>query len=87
MVGIFEDGGILGNWVIGMNTFESGFDSALQFDNFVAAKLSKGFAAEDLEQELGAIAAAYPEALIQTKSEFQFIQCKTTPQFECMFDI
>ena len=71
VVGIFEDGGILGNWVIGMNTFESGFDSALQFDNFVAAKLSKGFTAEDLEQELGAIAAAYPEALIQTKSEFQ----------------
>jgi putative ABC transport system permease protein len=71
VVGIYEDGSILGNWVIGMNTFESGFDSALQFDNFVAAKLSKGFAAEDLEQELGAIAAAYPEALIQTKSEFQ----------------
>ncbi len=71
VVGIYEDGGILGNWVIGMNTFENGFDSALQFDNFVAAKLSKGFTAEDLEEELSTIAAAYPEALIQTKSEFQ----------------
>jgi putative ABC transport system permease protein len=37
----------------------------------VAAKLSEGFTAEDLEQQLDTIAAAYPEALIQTKSEFQ----------------
>ena len=71
VVGIYEDGGILGNWVIGMNTFENGFDSALQFDIFVAAKLSEGFTAEDLEQQLDTIAVAYPEALIQTKSEFQ----------------
>jgi len=70
-VGIYEDSGILGNWVIGTNTFESGFDPALQFDNFVAAKLSKGFNAEDLKQQIGTITAAYPEARIQTKSEFQ----------------
>ncbi|MDE0846639.1 MAG: ABC transporter permease [Actinomycetota bacterium] len=71
VVGIYEDSGILGNWVIGTNTFESGFDPALQFDNFVAAKLSKGFNAEDLKQQIGTITAAYPEARIQTKSEFQ----------------
>ena len=71
VVGIFDDGSILGNWVIDMSTYETGFDPARQSDLFAAIKLEKGVEVQNIRSQLDAVAANYPEAILQDRTEYQ----------------
>ena len=71
VVGIFDDGSILGNWVIDMSTYESGFDPARQSDLFAAIKLEKGVEVQSIRSQLDAVAVNYPEAILQDRTEYQ----------------
>ena len=71
VVGIFDDGSILGNWVIDMSTYETGFDPARQSDLFAAIQLEKGVEVQNIRSQLDAVAANYPEAILQDRTEYQ----------------
>ena len=71
VVGIFDDGSILGNWVIDMSTYETGFDPARQSDLFAAIKLEKGVEVQSIRSQLDAVAVNYPEAILQDRTEYQ----------------
>ena len=71
VVGIFDDGSILGNWVIDMSTYESGFDPARQSDLFAAIELEKGVEVQSIRSQLDAVAVNYPEAILQDRTEYQ----------------
>ncbi|MED5551286.1 MAG: FtsX-like permease family protein, partial [Actinomycetota bacterium] len=71
VVGIFDDGAILGNWVIDMSTYESGFDPARQSDLFAAVELEDGVEVQNIRSQLDAIAVNYPEAILQDRTEYQ----------------
>ena len=71
VVGIFDDGSILGNWVIDMSTYESGFDPARQSDLFAAVELEDGVEVQNIRSQLDAIAVNYPEAVLQDRTEYQ----------------
>ena len=71
VVGIFDDGSILGNWVIDMSTYERGFDPARQSDLFAAVELDDGVEVQNIRSQLDAIAANYPEAVLQDRTEYQ----------------
>ena len=71
VIGIFDDGSILGNWVIDMSTYESGFDSARQSDLFAAIELQDGVEVQNIRSKLDAVAINYPEAVLQDRTEYQ----------------
>ena len=71
VVGIFDDASILGNWVIDMSTYESGFDPARQSDLFAAIELEKGVEVQSVRSQLDAVAIDYPEAILQDRTEYQ----------------
>ena len=71
VVGIFDDGSILGNWGIDMSTYESGFDPARQSDLFAAIELEKGVEVQSIRSQLDAVAVNYPEAILQDRTEYQ----------------
>jgi putative ABC transport system permease protein len=71
VVGIFDDGSILGNWVIAMSTYETGFDPARQSDLFAAIKLEEGVEVPSIRSQLDAVAVNYPEAILQDRTEYQ----------------
>ena len=71
VVGIFDDGSILGNWVIDMSTYETGFDPARQSDLFAAIKLEEGVEVPSIRSQLDAVAVNYPEAILQDRTEYQ----------------
>jgi len=71
VVGIFDDGSTLGNWVIDMSTYEDGFDPARQSDLFAAIQLEEGSKVQDVRPQLDAVANNYPEAILQDRTEYQ----------------
>jgi len=71
VVGIFDDGSTLGNWVIDMSTYEDGFDPARQSDLFAAIQLKEGSKVQDVRPQLDAVANNYPEAILQDRTEYQ----------------
>lgn len=71
VVGIFDDGSTLGNWVIDMTTYEDGFDPARQSDLFAAIELEEGFEVEEVRPRLDAVAINYPEATLQDRTEYK----------------
>lgn len=71
VVGIFDDGALLGNWVIDMATYEQGFDPARQSDLFAAVELREGVKAEQIRPDIEAITDKYPEAHLQDRDEYQ----------------
>ena len=71
VIGIFDDATILGNWVIGITTYEQVYSSASQYDTFVAANVAAGNDAADLRPAVDAVAANYPEAKLENREEFQ----------------
>jgi len=71
VVGIFDDGSILGNWVIDMATYERGFDPARQSDLFAAVELREGVKVEQVRPAIEAITDKYPEANLQDRDEYK----------------
>ena len=71
VVGIFDDGSLLGNWVIDMSTYESAFDPAVQSDLFAAIELEDNVDVQSVRANLEAIASQYPEATLQDRTEYQ----------------
>ena len=71
VVGIFDDGSILGNWVIDMTTYENGFDPARQSDLFAAIELKEGTKVPEVRPQLDEVVINYPEAVLQDRTEYQ----------------
>jgi len=71
VVGIFDDGSTLGNWVIDMTTYEDGFDPARQSDLFAAIELEEGSEVDEVRPRLDAVAINYPEATLQDRTEYK----------------
>ncbi len=71
VVGIFDDGSLLGNWVIDMSTYEYGFDPARQSDLFAAVEIDDGANTDEVRLDLEAVASSYPEANLQDRTEYQ----------------
>jgi len=71
VVGIFDDGALLGNWVIDMSTYEYGFDPARQSDLFAAVEIDDGVNADEVRSSLEAVVSGYPEANLQDRTEYQ----------------
>ena len=71
VVGIFDDGSLLGNWVIDMSTYEYGFDPARQSDLFAAVEIDDGVNTDEVRLGLEAVASSYPEANLQDRTEYQ----------------
>jgi putative ABC transport system permease protein len=71
VVGIYDDGSILGNWVISTETYEAGFDSTFQLDLFASAVIADGVDPDVARAAADEVAAAYPEASLQDRDEFQ----------------
>lgn len=71
VVGIFDDGSILGNWVIDMATYENGFDPARQSDLFAAIELEEGIKVQEVRPQLDEVVINYPEAVLQDRTEYQ----------------
>ena len=71
VVGIFDDGSLLGNWVIDMSTYESGFDPARQSDLFAAVEIDDDVNIDEVRSDLEAVASSYPEANLQDRTEYQ----------------
>jgi len=71
VVGIFDDGSLLGNWVIDMSTYEYGFDPARQSDLFAAVEIDDGVNTDEVRLDLEAVASSYPEANLQDRTEYQ----------------
>lgn len=71
VVAIFDDATIVGNWVIGLPTYEAAFDPAVQFDVFAAVLVADGQTPEAARATLDAVAWNYPEVSLQDGAEFQ----------------
>ena len=71
VVGIFDDGSILGNWVIDMTTYENGFDPARQSDLFAAIELEEDIKVQEVRPQLDEVVVNYPEAVLQDRTEYQ----------------
>lgn len=71
VIGIFDDASITGNWLIGLTTYEQVFTPSDQYDIFVAAKIATGTTVEEQRPFVDAVAANYPEVLLQNREEFQ----------------
>ena len=71
VVGIFDDGSILGNWVIDMTTYENGFDPARQSDLFAAIELEEDIKVQEVRPQLDEVVINYPEAVLQDRTEYQ----------------
>jgi len=71
VVGVYDDAAVLGNWVISIELYEEVFDSSVQFDLFAAAVVADGFDVEAVRPLVDDVAAAYPEARLQDRDEFQ----------------
>ncbi len=71
VVGVYDDAALLGNWVISIELYEEMFDSAVQFDLFAAAVVADGLNVEEVRPLVDEVAAAYPEARLQDRDEFQ----------------
>ena len=71
VVGIFDDGSLLGNWVIDISTYEYGFDPARQSDLFAAVEIDDRANTDEVRLDLEAVASSYPEANLQDRTEYQ----------------
>ncbi len=71
VTGIYDDATILGNWVIGINTYKEVYTSSRQYDLFVAAAAAEGIDPTDLRPAVDAVAANYPETKLENREEFQ----------------
>ncbi len=71
VVAIFDDATIVGNWVIGLPTYEQVFDSTVQYDTFSMVAVADGYDAEAVRWRLEEVAASYPEIDLQDGAEFQ----------------
>lgn len=69
VAGIYNDATIVGNWVIGMQTYEaSTYD---QFDLIVMAKASDGVKAENARGAVEAVTKKFPQTTLRNQQEFQ----------------
>ncbi len=71
MAGIFDDGSLLGNWVIDQRLFEEHFPPSQQLDVFGGAKIAPGVDPEQAAAAVRAVAARYPEVKIEDRAQFK----------------
>ena len=71
VAGIFDDGSLLGNWVIDQRLFEEHFPPSQQLDVFGGAKIAPGVDPEQAAAAVQAVAARYPEVKIEDRAQFK----------------
>ncbi len=68
VVGIFKETGVLGNWVVDLDTFAS--HTTAQTDIWVAAKTADGVAPADARAAIEEVLKPYPDLKLQDKKEY-----------------
>ncbi len=71
VAGVFDDGSLLGNWVIDERLFEMHFPPSLQLDVFGGATIAPGVDPEEAAAAVRTVAARYPEVKIEDRAEFK----------------
>lgn len=72
VVGIYEDSGVLGNWVIDIDTFAA--NTTAQLDSYVAARTAEGVSATDARAAINQVLEPYPDLKLQDRKEFAATQ-------------
>lgn len=71
VAGIFDDAGIVGNWVVSIKTLEKATPTAAPRDTLVSAKLKDGADPVAARTGIEAAASGYPQVRIEDQAEFR----------------
>jgi putative ABC transport system permease protein len=72
VVGIYEDSGVLGNWIVDIDTFAANTTS--QQDSYVAAKTAPGVSEASARTAIDKVLVAYRDLKLQDRKEFTATQ-------------
>lgn len=71
VAGIYDDAGIVGNWVVSIKTLEKATPTAAPRDTLVSAKLKDGADPDAARAGIEAAASGYPQVRIEDQAEFR----------------
>jgi putative ABC transport system permease protein len=72
VLGVYENSGVVGNWLIDQNTYRDNFTD--QTDFLVAAKSAPGVSPDDARARIEQVIEPYPQLKAQDRDEFQAAQ-------------
>ena len=75
VVGIYKDSGVLGNWIVDMDTFAA--NTTTQLDTYVAANTTKGVDEPTARSAIENALTAYPDLKLQDRKQFSATQLAT----------
>jgi putative ABC transport system permease protein len=68
VLGIYEDSGVLGNWIVDRDTFAA--NTATQLDTYIAANTAAGVSESTARSAIEAALADHPDLKLQDRKEF-----------------
>lgn len=85
VVAIYEDSSVLGNWIIGLDTYEENFTERLDF--WVGAKTAAGVEPEAARAAIEDAIADYPELEVKDRDEFREAQAGQLDQLLLIINV
>ncbi len=79
VAGIYDDATLMGNWIIGMDTYESNMTERLDF--IVFARISEGVPANKARSAAEAVTKKFPQTTLRDQQEYQDKQASQLDQF------
>ena len=72
VVGIYKDSGVLGNWIVDINTFAA--NTTAQLDTYIAARTAVGVSGADARTAIEGVLKPYPDLKLQDRKEYTATQ-------------